>query len=294
MAFEFDVIIQARTCLLPLGEDEALGRQRVQRGPVQLLEQFAARARQFTKRPLVETRQQFPNRFVQFAEREEAALAQRRQNPALHDEHARFDLGFVAGMPGPRRHHGHAVMRGPVLIGAVQLRLPVAGLVDAGFPLVGHDDLRGALEVLEHARVGADPVRQAACPGGLGIGVVTGAQHGDEDVGGARLAGGGVDDGDLVAGVIDEDFFAGAVVLAQDHVEVPRPGAVLLAEPAVAWAVGVLLDELLPEQLQGDVLVGLQFLVDFREVRLGFGRLRAAGRRREQTLRELRFVERLR
>ena len=73
-------------------------------------------------------------------------------------------------------------MSGPFLIGAIQFRVPVAWFLNTGLPLVGHDELRGAAEKRQRARMRPDPVRQTARPGGLGIGVVAGTQHGHEYV----------------------------------------------------------------------------------------------------------------
>ena len=79
-----------------------------------------------------------------------------------------------------RRHDCNPVVHGPFLIGAIQLRLPVARLVHAGLPLIGHDQPRGPVEEGQRARMRADPIRQPAGPGGFGVGVVAGAEHGHE------------------------------------------------------------------------------------------------------------------
>ena len=63
----------------------------------------------------------------------------------------------------------------------------------------------------------------------------------------------------MAPGVIDEHLLAGAVLLPQHQVEFLQPPPVEIAEAAVAVAVRVGLAVLLPEQLQGDVFVGLQF-----------------------------------
>ena len=80
--------------------------------------------------------------------------------------------------------------------------------------------------------------------------------------------------------MVDEQLLAGAVVLPQHDVEVAGPFAILLAEPTVLGAAGMLLGELLPEQLQGDAAVRLQFPVDLGEVGLGLGLLAGGGGRR--------------
>ena len=78
----------------------------------------------------------------------------------------------------------------------------------------------------------------------------------------------GIDVGHGVAGPVDEELLAGPVGLAHDHVDPADVGAVVLAEVGVAVAVGVIAAVLLPEELQGDVLVGAQLLVHLRPVGL--------------------------
>ena len=63
-------------------------------------------------------------------------------------------------------------------------------------------------------------------------------------------------------GVINEELFAGAVLLAENDVELAAPALVEFAETAVAVALGISLDVLFPQQLQGDMLVRLQLLVN--------------------------------
>jgi hypothetical protein len=69
-------------------------------------------------------------------------------------------------------------------------------------------------------------------------------------------------DGDSGAGVIDKQLLAGPVFLPQDDFLPPQPAAVEIAEPAIAIAIRVLIPVLIPEKLQGDVLVVLQLLAD--------------------------------
>ena len=105
-----------------------------------------------------------------------------------------------------------------------------------------------------------------------------------------------IDDWNGVAGVIDERLLAGAVFLPQHHVQMAGPISILLAEPAVVGAVGVLLDKLLPEELERNAPVGCQFLVNLDEIGLHFARLTALGfavdrRWRKQQPLQLRVVE---
>jgi hypothetical protein len=110
--------------------------------------------------------------------------------------------------------------------------------------------------------MGPDPVGETLTPGGFGIGVIAGAEHRDEDGGGAHFAGGRVVNRDRVAGVVDEEFLAGAMLVAKHNVLSLEPTAVQAAVPAIAVAVGLVLAVFLPEQLQREVLVGLQLSPD--------------------------------
>jgi len=57
--------------------------------------------------------------------------------------------------------------------------------------------------------------------------------------------------------------------MPQNEFLCPKPSSIQITEPAVAVAVRVLLAVLLPQELQGDVFVGLQFVADSGVVRLG-------------------------
>ena len=89
----------------------------------------------------------------------------------------------------------------------------------------------------------------------LGVDVGRRAQHRDEDLGAADLTGGAVDDGDGVAGVVDEQLVAGAVDLAHRALQAALEALIEQAELAVAIRLaGVGHGVLLPQQLQGDAL----------------------------------------
>ena len=69
------VIVEVHARRFPFAHLVTLGGKRLQRGPVQLLEQLRSRAETFAKSPLVQERQQFPDGLVQFCQREETLLA---------------------------------------------------------------------------------------------------------------------------------------------------------------------------------------------------------------------------
>ena len=92
MAFEFDVIVDVHADLFPLGEDVGLGGQRTQRRAVDGLEGAASRAGELSERTRIEPFEPFGDGAVEFAEREERAVSQRGEDPALDHLHADFNL----------------------------------------------------------------------------------------------------------------------------------------------------------------------------------------------------------
>jgi hypothetical protein len=88
--------------------------------------------------------------------------------------------------------------------------------------------------------------------GGFDVRVVRGAEHGDEQLDRDHLARRGVDDRRLRPGVVDETLLARPMDLAHREPTPFAPAAVELAELGVAIAIGVLLEVLEVQQLQGD------------------------------------------
>ena len=121
----------------------------------------------------------------------------------------------------------------------VQIGLVAVGLGHTTAQVVRNQQFTGAAKEGEGAHVRADPVGELLRPGGLGVGVVGGAQHGHEDLSGTDLAGTPIHDLDALSGVVYEQLLTGAVLLAHHHVELRRPGAVLVAEPAVLVTLGI-------------------------------------------------------
>ena len=105
-------------------------------------------------------------------------------------------------------------MGGEVLIGRVQPRLVPVGLEHASLEVVGHDLARHAAEEGECPDMSADPVGQRLREGRLDVGVARRAQHGDEHLGAAHLAGTTVNQVDRLAGIVDEQPLARRMDLA--------------------------------------------------------------------------------
>lgn len=278
MADHLDVIVDADPRHLPFGKLVAHRRQRSQGGPVQFGEGGLAAARQLLEGPGVEPQHEFGDGPVDLVQAEETLVTQPRQHPAFDQEHAAFDLGLVLRPARPGGQHHGGVMAGQVTVGRVDLGVVEAGGGDATLQVVGDQQRGDAAQMFESADVAADPVGQALAPGGFAVGVVGGAQHGDEDGGLADFAGHRVDDGHGRPGVVDEQLLAWGMGLAQAHREAADPVPVVVAEAAVAIAVGVLGLVLLPEQVEGDALAP-QFAVHGRPVGFGPGPIRWRCRR---------------
>jgi hypothetical protein len=120
---------------------------------------------------------------------------------------------------------------------------------------------------LEGPYMRLDPVPQVLRPGSLSIGVVAGAQHCDEHHRRANLAGLRVRHRHRLTRMIHEHLLPGVVLMPQHHVQAMLPLTVTFAVPTVGIALGVRLLVLLPQQLKGDILPALQFLMDRRPVR---------------------------
>ena len=281
---DLDVVVDVDPRLAPLGVLVALGRKRLERWPVEILEPAAAAPIGLLERPLVQRGQQRPDGVAEFAEREELMVAQRRHDPALDVLDCGFRLGLVPGRPGPRRQHRGSVVGGQFLIRRVQVRLVAAGLVDRCLLVVRDHEFGHPAPELEHPNVGHRPVRQRPAPGHVHEGVVRRAEDTDEDHGALHLAGLPVHDLELRARVVHERLLARPVHLPHDHVDPSPPRPVALAEPAVPVAVRVDREVLQPQQLQRDALVALKLPVNLLPVRLRPGNTRRRQGREQRRL----------
>ena len=89
---------------------------------------------------------------------------------------------------------------------------------------------------------------------GFGVGVVGGAQYGDEDLCFPDLTGVLIDDRCRMTGVVHKQLLPGAVILAHDQILFAQPLAIVVTEPAVLITLWMLLPVLLPEQELCDTL----------------------------------------
>ncbi len=130
MAADVDMIIKTDACDLPFGLNIRLRRQRSQRRLLDGLEQHRPRRPELAHGTLIEPRHQHPDRRVQLCKRGKPLVSQRRQDPALRQPHARFDLGLVPRTAWPGIENAHVVVRSKVRIRPLPARLVEARLDD--------------------------------------------------------------------------------------------------------------------------------------------------------------------
>jgi len=155
MAVDLEVVIDADLRHLPGGELVESIRKRLQRRPVQALEQAATASRQLLEGAVIEPGESFGDDRIRLGDREEGEVADAGQDPALGHQHPGLDLGLVSGLARAGGDDGTAVVLGQLLVGAVQLGLVAVTPDDADLEVVGNPDLRDAAQVLEGVDMGA-------------------------------------------------------------------------------------------------------------------------------------------
>ncbi len=266
---DFDVVVEPDLANPPLRQDVRFGRQELQPRLIELFEQLSAGATNIAEHALfVQSREELGYGGVHLGQAVEPTVAKPPQEPALHDPDQSFDLGLVTRLARTRRQNGGVVVLRHLRIGAVYLRVVEAGLDHRDLGVVGHDEFGRAAEVGEGLDVTFDPVDQLLAPAGVGERQTGGAHHRHEDVGLVDAPACRVHHHRHgVAGVIHEHLLAARMRLAHGHRQAGFPAAVELTPTAIAVAVRVGLDILVPKDLQCDVLA-LQLPVHRRPVRL--------------------------
>ena len=146
-------------------------------------------------------------------------------------------FGLSRGFAGPGgQDHGAVVLR-ELLVGPLQPRLVAAREGDAALELIADHGGGDAAKELEGPLMAREPVGDLLGAGRFGVGVVRGAEDGDEQLDLDHLAGGGVDESGFLPGVVDEALVAGVVDLAHRPAPAVQPLPVALTELGVAIAV---------------------------------------------------------
>ena len=195
VAIDLDVVIDVDAGLQPVGMDEALGRQRLQGGAIQLLEEVAPRASAVAlHRTGIERRQQLADAGIERGETEEGLVPQARQDPALGDLDGDLDLRFVPRFRGPRRHARRCDSAAPTRRRSAGRPARTGTAASRRCAVDPAPTPPARRRILDGADVARNPVGALLRAGRLGEGVVRRAEHGDKQLDGDHLAGGGVDD----------------------------------------------------------------------------------------------------
>ena len=124
-----------------------LGRQRLQVGSIDLLEQLSARSAELAKHAaLIQISKAIGNGSIELGQTVKDAIAQTAQHPALDDPDTGLNLRLVLGPPRPRRQHRRSIMPRHVRVAAVEHRIEVASLDHRDLGIVGHQQLRRSAE----------------------------------------------------------------------------------------------------------------------------------------------------
>src|SRR5947209_828454 len=94
MLIDFDVVIETDLAFLPFGVSIGLGRQLLERSPLDLLKQRTPAGSQVSSHPSIKARDQVKDGSIEFGQREETTIAQLGSDPARHHLHPDLDFGF--------------------------------------------------------------------------------------------------------------------------------------------------------------------------------------------------------
>src|SRR5450631_1933134 len=110
MPLDFDVVVEADPAFLPLRVNIGLDRQLLECGALNLVEQRAPAGPQMPRHAIVELRDQFPDGDVEFGQREEAPIAELRDNPTSRNLDSNFNFRFILRAEWTRRNYCGAVV----------------------------------------------------------------------------------------------------------------------------------------------------------------------------------------
>jgi hypothetical protein len=213
VVIDVDVVVDRDSRELPLPVDEPRGGKRFQRRPIESLEEVAAALTVRPHRAVVEIVEELGDPLVQRADCEEGLVSEPGEDPALDDQHARFDLGLVPRTGGSRRQDCCPVVAGKLLVRPLDPGLVTTREGDRRLQLVGDYERGDAAEEFEGVDVARDEVRGPLRARRFGKRVVRRAEHGDEELHRGDLAGARIDDVRLLAGVVRERLLAGEMDL---------------------------------------------------------------------------------
>src|SRR6202051_4919991 len=161
MPLDFDVVIEADSAFLPFGVKIGLERQLSEREAFDIIEQRTPPGPEMPRHPIVELRDQLPDGSVELGQREEAPIAQLRDDPTSRNLNPNFNFRFILRAAWTCWNYCGAVVMRHLGIGAVHRRLVEAGFRHARLQVVENDLPRDAAEKSERPHVRADPIDKA-------------------------------------------------------------------------------------------------------------------------------------
>ena len=127
------MVVEADGGDFDVAELKAHGVERQQGWTLQRFERFCAAAGAIRKRLVIELLKQAAHLLVQLRKTLETVVSKRCQNPPLNFLHRFFHDGLIFGFSGPGCYDTNAIVIGPPLIGAVEIRIVATGAVDRTF-----------------------------------------------------------------------------------------------------------------------------------------------------------------
>src|ERR1700726_3614852 len=161
MPLDFDVVIEADSAFLPLRVNIGLDRQLLERGALDLVEQRTPSGPEMPRHAIVELRDQFPDRGVEFGQREEAPIAQLRDDPTRRNLNPNFNFRFILRAAWTCWNYCGAVVMRHLGWGAVPRRLEEARFRHPRLQVVGTNLRRAPAEKGDRPHVLADPIDEA-------------------------------------------------------------------------------------------------------------------------------------
>ena len=260
VAVDLDMVIDVDPCPLPFGIFVGLQRKGFEGRLVERIEEGFSRGVEFLELAVIELFQGLEDGLVELVDAEEVVVSESGQDPALSHEDGGFHFSFVPGTPHPGRDDGDSIMLRKLQVSGVDVGFVSAGLLDPYLEIIRDEDLGDAAEELEGVYMRSNPGRQILGGRSFSKGIAAGSESSYKDLSLGHLAGGRIDDGDGLAGIIHKEFLPGPVLLPEGYIELLFPLAIEVAELAVLIALWIDLLVLVPQELQSHPFLS-EFLV---------------------------------
>ena len=140
------------------------------------------------------------------------------QYPTFNNKDSRFYLCFVLRLPGSCRNYNGSIVLSQILISWIDIGLISARMGHAGFEVVRHKDFRNAAKKLKGMNVRFNPEGQFLGRRCFCVGIVAGAKNSQKYLGLGDFSCCPVDYRHGLAGIVNEKFFPGSMLLPQTNI----------------------------------------------------------------------------